>query len=124
MSGLAHRLPEGDRRRIVSAIRLFDSGRDGEALAAVRASARLLAPHGLTVAGLIEAALAPPPAVERIRVHPRGDHKTWTSMCLGHRELLNDWEANFLKSIRLLPSLSPKQRAKLDIVVAKLGEVA
>ncbi len=125
MSALAPILPDRDRRRLVSAVGLLSSDKDGEVVAAARAASRLLQPHGVTVAQLVEAALTPTPWREAHRPDPvrAVDHRHLARMCLAMAALLNEWEIGFLTNLaRWDGPLTAKQRAKLNAVATKIEE--
>jgi hypothetical protein len=124
-------IPDRDRRRVISAVGLLTSDKDGEVCAAARAACRLLKPHGLTVADLIERALepspdpAPWPKAHRPapwRSHfgaQPSNHRSLARMCLAAGGL-NDWERQFLISIGRESELTPKQWSKLRAIEAKI----
>lgn len=128
MSALVPILPDRDRRRLVSVAALLESDRDGEVLGALMAARRLLKPHNLTVAQLFEVALTPQaaPWPETRRPDPvrAGDHRHIARTCLAAGAGINSSECSFLDSItRWDGSLTPKQRAALEAIEAKIERV-
>lgn len=130
-------LDDRDARRIISSSALMTSSNDGEALAAVRATCRLLEPHGVGPADVFRAALANPHVQSPPRHQPSstgswstggsgayGGHRYTARMCLFFGEaVLNDWERQFLISITGETRLTPKQAAKLESIRAKVDAV-
>lgn len=122
MTALVPNIPDRDRRRLVSAVGLLASDRDGEVVAAARAACRLLEPHGTNLSQLVEAALTPMPwRVSRAGSLRTVDHRTLARKCLAMSKHLSDWEAGFLESlVRWDGQLSPKQAAALDRIESKI----
>lgn len=133
-------LADRDRRRVVAAAALMTSDKDGEALAAVRATCRMLAPHGVGIADLIAAALSagaletarrntpeerpssPRPAAAPSWGYMSSQPQRMARMCLMQSDYLNAWERGFLNSIVRESSLTRRQQDKLDAIVAKIDE--
>jgi hypothetical protein len=115
-------LQESRRRRIVATAALLSSAQDGERLAAVRGLDRLLAPHGVGIADVVEAGLRPV-AVPRSRppaaVVPLRPHQLMARQCLAYPEMLTEWEAGFVASVADLRSLSDKQLSRLRAIAVK-----
>lgn len=106
MNAVAPIVAERDRRRLISALSLLASDKDGEVVAAARAACRLLSPYGVTPAELIGIALDPPakPKPDPFAGFPSGgalrSHEALARMCLVRgAEVLNSWEMGFLESI-------------------------
>lgn len=130
-------LPDRDRRRVMAAAALMTSDKDGEALAAVRATCRMLAPHGVGIADVVAAALAARPLDNpRREARPQRStrrrpaapdhmymttpHQRLAKMCILQNEHINDWERAFLDSILRERTLSPRQHQKLEAIAAKI----
>jgi hypothetical protein len=125
-------LAEKDARRVIASAALMTSDKDGEALAAVRATCRLLAPHNIGPADIFRAALVepdersrrrdtPPPRPEPFRTHNsrysgtmQRQHVQLARTCLAWREHLTEWEIGFLNSIMGTVNLSTKQSDRLQ----------
>lgn len=118
-------LADRDRRRVVASAAMMTSNNDGEALAAVRATCRLLAPHGLRPADVFEAALSrqasPPPQmpsraphVRPFEVKPMRQHQQLVMFCQAYPERLTEWEVGFLRSISAERTLSTRQHDRLQ----------
>ncbi len=128
-------LADKEARRVIAAAALMTSDKDGEALAAVRATCRLLASHNIGPADVFRAAL-----VDEPEAHRRGDaadpsgsqrprpaaggtgslfrqHVQLARNCLTTPEHLSAWEVEFLNGIVGCRSLSPKQRDRLQQIV-------
>ena len=118
------RIPDRDRRRVVSAAGLLASDKDGEVVAAARAVCRLLKPLGTTPAALIDAALAPKPSDAGFGWEPVRDHRHLARACLAMDAHLNAWEIGFLDDVSRQPRLTDRQLAKLRQIQAKLDGVA
>ena len=88
--------------RLVKLCGMFGSHHDGERAAASKRAHALVLSNGLTWRELI-APTSPPDLVRWI---------------LKHAEVLNEWEASFVSTLR--GDLSPKQKAKLDQIVEKV----
>ncbi|HXH00317.1 MAG TPA: hypothetical protein VNI79_07895 [Sphingomicrobium sp.] len=128
MSAMIPILPERDRRRLISTCGLLASDRDREVIAAVRAAARLLQPHGRTVAELVEIAIGstPTPWAQSTRPDPVGarDHQHLARMYLITSVHLKKWERDFLTSLtRWDGPLSPKQRAALETIEIRINRL-
>jgi hypothetical protein len=120
MNALVPNLSDRDRRRLVSTVALFDSDKDGEALAALRAASRLLRPHGVTFPVLVEQALTPAQPWLEVARQTR-DHRQLARMCRVYGAgILNAWELGFLESITHFDILSAKQAAKLAAIETKI----
>jgi len=115
--------------RAVASAALLSSDKDGEALNATRALARLLGKNGLDTAKVIEAGLrvgagglmdkprqktAPEP------MSPLRPHHLSARMTLAYGDNLTNWERNFLSDICELSRLSPKQQERLNLIAAKV----
>lgn len=126
-------LPPADRRRIISSSELMASDTDGEALAAVRATGRLLAPHGVGLADVFKAALddAPVPLGRASSSPPRSpyapyerpfeakvirQHERLARHCLAFPDRLTAWEREFLTSIASERTLSSRQSDRLQAI--------
>lgn len=138
LSKVVPALPDRDRRRVIASAALMASDKDGEALAAVRATCRMLAPHGIGPADLIAAALAtrdrdprqcqePDPfGARRHRQEPQryshssAQHQRLARMCLMQACYINEWQREFLTSIVRERSLTARQQQKLTDIVAKI----
>jgi hypothetical protein len=101
MSGL-------DRRKLARVLGMMGSLHDGEVLAAARLAETLRSQSGCMWHELLSANPADDPHDQIVR-------------CLGHPELLTDWEIEFLHSLRGFAEVSPKQQAILDRIAAKVG---
>lgn len=107
------------RRRVAASARLLLSDKPSEVVAALRAMDRLL-PEGVTVPDLIEQALSAP--LRRDVVHPVAAQRPWqqrAQMALSSPHL-NDWERGFLTNIGRKFELTPRQRAKLEMIAEKI----
>ena len=124
MSALIPILPDRDRRRLVSVVGLLASDKDGEVVAAARAAYRLLQPHGVTVAQLVEAALPSSPWRDAPKPQPmRTDARRLALLRLSMTEYLNAWELAFCRDLaRGYGPLSPRQAAKLRTIKQKIDE--
>lgn len=124
MSNIIPVLEPRERRRIVATAALLGSSQDGERLAASRGLDRLLAPHGVNIAQVVEAGLSSPAAASlRSRmepVTPLRPHQLTARMCLAYPHLLSDWEAGFVASVAGLRVLSDKQRDRLNSIAIKV----
>lgn len=124
-------LPSADRRRINSSAALMESDNDGEALAALRATRRLLAPHGVGPADVFRAALddvvAPlKPFSSRRSPHAPDErpfeakvmrqHERLARHCLAFPDRLTPWERKFLASIATERTLSSRQSDRLQAI--------
>ncbi len=121
MSALVPILPDRDRRRLVSTVGLLASDRDGEVVAAARATGRLLQPYGTTLARLVEVALSPAPRAHRPDPVRADNHRNLARMCLGMSQHLSAWEVAFCRDIaRGCGPLTPRQVAKVKAIEAKI----
>jgi hypothetical protein len=99
------------REKLAAVLGMLGSEHDGEVLAAARAAERLRAQAGATWAELLGAAVA----------RQRDQVPGWRAMvaaCLAHRELLTDWERQFVSDLRRQARLSRKQLAILSRIAA------
>ncbi len=127
------RIPDRDRRRLISTVGLLASDKVGEVFAAVQAANRQLARHDLTLPALVEQALDSAPArnlqwQEAAEAQPAqrpyssGEIYHLVLMCQHNGDgVLNAWEINFLDSIGRERELTPKQWAKLNAIARKVG---
>src|SRR5512132_637740 len=97
------RLDPNAADRLVKLCGLFSSNADGERATAARMADELVRSNGLTWRDLL-APTSPPDLVRWI---------------LKHAEVLNEWEASFVSTLR--GDLSPKQKTKLDQIVEKVN---
>lgn len=93
--------------RLAKLCGLFGSDHDGERATAAAKADQLIRSHGLRWADVI--APVPTETTDRIR------------FALGHIDVLSRWEHGFLLGIRHKPTLSEKQLAILDDIMAKIG---
>ena len=124
----ARMLADRDVRRVVAAAALMTSDKDGEVVAAARATNRLLAPHSLGLADVVAAGLDAvstrgamrSPASGMQPVTPLRPHQLQARMCLAYPELLTDWEREFAASVADQRTLSDKQRDRLNAIAVKV----
>ena len=114
-------IPAADARRIVASMARLRSPHDGEVIAAARAVSRLLAPHGVYLEALAQAALCPP--ARAITERPPQSESARADWCL-QANCWNATEREFLAKVTWLATLSPKQRAWLDRLCARRGREA
>jgi hypothetical protein len=95
------------RRRLAIVLGMAGSAHDGEALAAARRAEALRARAGLTWADVLG-------------VQPAADPHDLIIWCLDRAECLTAWQHEFLLSLRGFTVVSPKQRAILDRIAAKI----
>jgi hypothetical protein len=93
--------------RLTKLCGLFGSNCDGERASAAAKADQLIRAHGLRWRDVI--ALPPIGTIDKIR------------FALGHIDVLSRWEHGFLLGIRHKPTLSEKQLAVLDDIMAKIG---
>jgi hypothetical protein len=108
-----------DRRRLALVAARFASPHDGERLAALEAAGRILAAGGLSWRELIDgAAEAHDDQGEPVAAPPH--HEIATALARSGDGVLTAWELRFLRGLLTFRTLSPKQRAMLDGIKAKL----
>jgi hypothetical protein len=111
-----------EARRLIAAAALMTSDKDGEVLAAVRATCRLLAPHNIEPADVFGVALEPQaarptqaPRSSPFAGMPWRQRARWAGIC----PTLTDWERDFVASVVEQRTLSRKQQDRLDAIIAK-----
>lgn len=107
-------LPKADRARLVKVLALLDSDREGEALAAARAAARLVKLRGITWRQVLE-----PPAIEK-KLPELGTWRQTVAQCLERPGSLRPWELGFLRDLPAFRRLSTKQRYCLKEIAARV----
>jgi hypothetical protein len=118
-------LPGPTAAKLAKVAELLASPQPGEVLAAAAAGTRLLKVLGLTwrdaIAGTAD---TPPPGTPPPGyTAPGASHAMMAREALRYAHLLNSWETAFLCSIALQRRpLSPKQRATLGDIAAKLRQ--
>jgi hypothetical protein len=95
-------LAKADRIKLAKVLALLDSDREGEALAAARAAARLVRERGTTWRQVIE-----PPAVEKA-LPELGTWRATVGRCLERPGSLRAWELSFLRDLPAFRRLSVK----------------
>ena len=124
MSSALPVLTDKDSRRVIAAAALMTSDKDGEVLAAARATCRILALHKISPADVFRAALepriAPPTPTPRSKPAytsemPWRQRARWAGLC----PALTDWERNFIASVIELRTMSYKQENRLKAIIAK-----
>lgn len=106
-----------DRERLAKVLGLLGSRHDGEVVTAARHADTIVKRAGLTWHDVV---LRPPLLTPRPDPVPFGDIGEIT-YCLRHQRWLNDWDRNFLTSVRRWHGpLTPKQRNTLARIVDKL----
>jgi hypothetical protein len=97
-------LAKAERAKLAKVLGLLDSDREGEALAAARAAARLVKQHDTTWREVIE-----PPAIEK-KLPELGVWRETVAQCLERPGSLRPWEVGFLRDLPAFRRLSSKQR--------------
>lgn len=127
-------LSTSDQRRLMGAVALLQSDKDGEVLSAARAVGRILQKGNLDLPALIRRGLNPAPVVgysafsgfpDTVRPSsPAYDvgspHQVKVRMCQVHADLLNEWERDFLASLATQRRISDKQRDRLSAIEVKI----
>jgi hypothetical protein len=127
-------LPSADERRLISSAALLQSDQDGEVVSAARAVSRILQKGNLDLTAVIRRGLAPPkPSIaDALSAFPdaprrgpesfdiRTRHVVIVRMCEAYSDLLNDWEREFLASLRHQRSITEKQRDRLKAIEVKI----
>jgi len=108
-------------QRLAKLCGLFGSDHDGERAAAAAMADRLVRGLGLTWLDVIMPRTLPAPPTRSARRWrwPESDEGKLTFL-LRHLNLLTDWERQFVVNLRRFHSWSPKQRAVVDRLVAKV----
>jgi hypothetical protein len=97
-------LAKADRAKLAKVLGLLDSDREGEALAAARAAARLVKQRGIGWAQVLE-----PPPIEKT-LPELGTWRQTVARCLERPGSLRSWEVGFLRDLPGFRRLSGKQR--------------
>ena len=101
-----------DRSRLAKLLGLIGSEHDGEALTAARAADRLVRGAALTWFDIV--------TPQHSTTASASDDEIIRS-CLGSSELLNDWEARFVRSVRSQGyRMTPRQRATLERIADRV----
>lgn len=125
------KLDEVNRRRVAQLMRLLDSDKDGEAIAAVRGVARALGRCGAKwadIAQMFEAhSQSRQQSHERRRDAPRDDVRSVVAHCIEHMDAIcTDWECEFLESVAEQLDdghmMSPKQLGVIEKIKRKVDE--
>jgi hypothetical protein len=112
-------LAKTDRAKLAKVLALLGSDREGEALAAARAAARLVKLRGISWRDVVE-----PPAIEKA-LPELGTWRQTVAQCLERRGSLKPWELGFLRDLPGFRRLSTKQRYVLkEIADRVLGRAA
>ena len=112
-------LAPADVDRLVKLLGMLGSSFDGERAAAGQKAHEFIRSRGLIWSDIIRPSL-PPPRPEPA-YHPAASWRQTVAWCLSDDTLLSEWEFRFLLSIRHRSRLTPKQRAVLDKIAAKLS---
>jgi len=109
-----------DYTRLAKLLGMLGSDHDGEIAAAGRAASRLVRAAGLDWHEVLRERVKHVPVVVRPpRATSPGDK---IEACLAHPAGLNEWERNFIRSLRdFRGKFSAKQLATLDRLYAKCG---
>ena len=110
----------GDAERLAKMLGMLGSSHDGEVVAAARQAERIRASLGLLWHDIIGAYAVKPERDQHSSPSWQDDAK----FCRENSGCLNDWEQEFLASIMSRWSLTAKQHAVLDRLVAKCREYA
>jgi hypothetical protein len=102
------------RPRLAAVLSRLESPFDGE-----RAAAGLLASRMVRAAGLSWAEVVAPDVAGPQRPDPP-PWRAAVAMCRRRRDLLTDWEAQFLATLATQARVSPRQIEILDRIVAKV----
>ena len=107
-------LAKADRIKLAKVLALLDSDKEGEALAAARAAARLVRERGATWRQVIE-----PAAIEKT-LPELGTWRATVARCLECRGSLRAWEVGFLRDLPAFQRLSTKQRYVLKEIADRV----
>ena len=112
--------------RLIKLLGLLGSEHAGERAAAAAAAEKLLRQHGLTSREWVDRRQGGGHDRHGQQEHSLKETKETIDFCLAHRPALNDWELNFLLDIskKFALGLSPKQRAKVQDIRAKVAAYA
>ena len=97
-------LAKSDRAKLAKVLALLGSDREGEALAAARAAARLVKLRGISWRDVVE-----PPAIEKA-LPELGTWRQTVARCMERPGSLRAWEVGFLRDLPAFRRLSTKQR--------------
>lgn len=103
-------MPPAELVRLRRLCGLLASDYDGERATAARMATALLRRLGLRWADVVHPPCLPPP-----------EWRELVDLCLSYRELLSEWEIDFLENLRSFKRISDKQTAVLERLVAKCG---
>jgi hypothetical protein len=112
-------LSTAERTKLARVLALLDSPVPGEIIAAAAAANRLISSAGVSWEALLVPQLSSPDLDED---PPRtdGGWRAQAADCRRYRDLLNDWENQFLDGLASFPRPSPKQQRRLAEIVTKL----
>jgi hypothetical protein len=109
-----------DAERLAKVLGLLGSSHDGEVVAAARQAERIRSSLGLMWQDIVGSTAVNPERDQRSSPSWQDDVK----FCRENSGCLNEWEQEFIASIMSRWSLSKKQHAVLDRLVAKCREYA
>lgn len=113
-----------ERIRLVNILGMLGSDHDGERAAAGLKATQMVRGKGMTwddlIASLDKLAEPTTRSTEEAGFRPDADWPSRVTACLKYRALLNDWERQFLADLQRFRRLSYKQKAALEMIVAKV----
>ena len=106
--------------RLAKLLGMLGSSHVGERASAAAFASRLLTDHGWSWQEVVQRAFRAPVPIPPSAPPPRGTHTAVALWALGYRDRLTAREAEFVSSISLRRSLTPRQADWLHDIVGKL----